>query len=124
MTRAKRERARLAKWLIERGWNPPKPSSRIAEAITDDIERVSGGYGGVASIELAPREERAIRLAAEGLSTSEAAEAAGVSANTMKKQMQEAMERLGARNKPNAVAIAFRLGIIPTDDPREESEAA
>jgi len=35
------------------------------------------------------------------------------------------MSRLGARNKPNAVAIAFRLGIIPTDDdPREESEAA
>ena len=125
MTRAKRERARLAKWLIERGWNPPKPSSRIAEAITDDIERVSGGYGGIASIELAPREERAIRLAAEGLNTSEAAEVAGVSQNTMKTQLREAMERLGARNKPNAVAIAFRLGIIPTeDDASEESEAA
>ena len=56
LTKAKRERARLAKWLIERGWNPPKPSARIAEAITDDIERVSGGYGGVASIE--PRRVR------------------------------------------------------------------
>jgi DNA-binding CsgD family transcriptional regulator len=125
LTEEKRERARLAKWHIELGWNPPKPSSRIAEAITDDIERVSGGYGGVASIDLAPREERAIRLAAEGLNTSEAAEAAGVSENTMKSQLREAMSRLGARNKPNAVAIAFRLGIIPTDDDsREESEAA
>lgn len=109
---ARARRVRLVTALIRAGWNPPRPDERIAEAIADDIALVSGGYGGIASVELAPRELRALRLAAEGMTVAEAAAAAGVSENTMKTQLQEALERLGARNKPHAVAICFREGLL------------
>lgn len=55
---------------------------------------------------------RALELAADGLTYAETAERLGCSPETVKRNIQQAMLRLGARNRTHAVAIAWRRGMI------------
>lgn len=117
MTENKRKKANLVRILIEKGWNPPRPTERIVHAIAEDIEqatRTKGGFCSTPSLKLAPSEIRAIQLAAEGLTVQEAADYAGISSESQKSQLTLARKKLGASNTAHAVAIAIRTGILST----------
>jgi DNA-binding NarL/FixJ family response regulator len=61
---------------------------------------------------LTPRELDVLRLLAEGSDTAEIAERLAYSEPTIKNVIQRLFERLNARNRPHAVAVALRSGII------------
>jgi LuxR family transcriptional regulator, quorum-sensing system regulator SdiA len=99
--------------LIRAGWNPPTPDERILDAITSDMRRLNREhYGNAPTLRLSPAEERALRLAAYGLTRPEAAQRVGVSKETIKAQLDSARAKLGARTTTQAVAMAIRTGLI------------
>lgn len=107
--------AQVIRVFIAKGWSPPTPDSRIVEAVAVDVKRAGFEWRGFASrstLDLTPAEERAIKLAAEGLTVAEAARTAHVGFETMKRQRTLAARKLGARNLPHAVAVALRRGLI------------
>ncbi|MFC4767418.1 LuxR C-terminal-related transcriptional regulator [Effusibacillus consociatus] len=61
---------------------------------------------------LSPREIEVIQLAALGESTKEIAADLGLSDYTVRDYLTSAVEKLNARNRTEAVAIAMRMGII------------
>ena len=61
---------------------------------------------------LAPRELEALTLAASGLATKQIATKLGVSLATGRWYVQQAIEKLGAHSKLEAVAKARRLGLL------------
>jgi DNA-binding CsgD family transcriptional regulator len=61
---------------------------------------------------LSPRQLDCLRLAAQGKSSPEIAELLGISRRTVDQRIAEACERLGVRNRVEAVAKAVRLGLI------------
>lgn len=130
MTTRERQRltyGRIVHAFIRAGWNPPRPDTRIVLAIAEDMERAGAHLerpynlhrpriGGVPErareLGMTGQEIRALRLAAEGYTCEEAAEAAGISHMTMKSQLRLARRSLGARNTAHAVAFALREGLI------------
>ena len=115
---------KLVHAFIRAGWNPPTPSSRIAERILDDLEGVDAGEGrnsahgnhGRSSAVLSPRQRTALTLTAVGMTGPKAAEAMDVSHETVKSHLKEARHRLGASTVAHAVAIALRQELIETPD--------
>ncbi|MGM1059854.1 response regulator transcription factor [Saccharothrix sp. Mg75] len=69
--------------------------------------RVPGGRGA-----LTAREREALGLLAEGAGTDEIGERMGVARNTVRNHVQRVLEKLGARSKLEAVAIARRDGLL------------
>jgi DNA-binding NarL/FixJ family response regulator len=65
-----------------------------------------------AAAELTGRELQVLRLLAEGSDTAEIAERLAYSEPTIKNVIQRLFERLQVRNRPHAVAVAMRAGII------------
>jgi DNA-binding NarL/FixJ family response regulator len=61
---------------------------------------------------LAPREVQVIQLLADGLDTAQIAEALSYSERTVKNVLYGVLNRLNLRNRPHAVAYAFRNGLI------------
>ncbi|MFD4637133.1 LuxR C-terminal-related transcriptional regulator [Lentzea sp. NPDC058436] len=61
---------------------------------------------------LGEREVEVLSLLAEGLSTSEIAQAISYSERTVKSVVQRLQQRLGLRNRPQAVAYALWAGVI------------
>lgn len=59
-----------------------------------------------------PAQIEVLRLCADGLLAKQIATRRGVHVGTVKIQLHEIFERLGARNKAHAVAIAIRGGLI------------
>ena len=64
------------------------------------------------------RQRDALRLLADGYSLEEIAVAFGVRSVTVRNHIQAAMDRLGARNRLEAVVIASRTGLL-AEDPRK-----
>lgn len=58
------------------------------------------------------RERDTVGLAAQGLTKVEAAEALGLAESTVKRHLERARRRLGARNTAHVVAIAVRAGWV------------
>ena len=85
-------------------WIPP-------ELITSLLPRLDRTHRGVGS-DLTPRELDVLRLAAEGLPNAGIGERLGLSVNTVRNHMQNAIGKLGAHSKLEAVAVAVREGII------------
>jgi DNA-binding NarL/FixJ family response regulator len=77
----------------------PPPGERAAGA--NDIGR-----------DLTDREREVLRLLADGCDTAEIAGRLAYSEPTIKNVVQRLFERLQARNRPHAVAVALRAGII------------
>ena len=61
---------------------------------------------------ITPRELDVLRLVAEGLSTREIAARLWITEETVKTHIRRLHDRLGARTRAHAVAIAFRSGIL------------
>ena len=95
--------------FIKAGWNPPTPSTRIADRILDDIARSEG-----ATLDLSSREVAFLADSAEGLTVGEIGRKRGVSAETVKTRLTNARQRLGAKNTAHAVAIALREDDLPS----------
>ena len=68
--------------------------------------------GRTPSATLTTRERQALSLIADGASTAEVAERLGVAHNTARNHVQRVLEKLGARSKLEAVAIARREGLL------------
>jgi PAS domain S-box-containing protein len=62
---------------------------------------------------LTQREQESLRLVAMGLTTSAAAERLGISPETVRTHVRNAMNKLGARTRAQAIAVAMREGEIP-----------
>jgi DNA-binding NarL/FixJ family response regulator len=61
---------------------------------------------------LTPRLREVLSLVAEGYSTAEVARELRLSKHTVKNYMERIFQRLGARDRTEAVAIALREGIL------------
>jgi DNA-binding NarL/FixJ family response regulator len=75
------------------------------------LARLTGRAGHLGSA-LTARERETLLLLAEGASTSEISERLGVARNTARNHVQHVLEKLGARSKLEAVAVARREGLL------------
>ena len=70
------------------------------------------GRGPAGGSALTARERETLDLLAEGATTEEIGRRLGVSRNTTRNHVQRVLEKLGARSKLEAVAVARREGLI------------
>ena len=63
--------------------------------------------------QLTRREQESLRLVAMGMTTTAAAEQLGISPETVRTHVRNAMNKLGARTRAQAIAVAMRDGEIP-----------
>jgi PAS domain S-box-containing protein len=63
--------------------------------------------------QLTRREQESLRLVAMGMTTAAAAEQLGISPETVRTHVRNAMNKLGARTRAQAIAVAMRDGEIP-----------
>ncbi|HJV04714.1 MAG TPA: response regulator transcription factor, partial [Actinomycetota bacterium] len=75
-------------------------------------ERLSPVQGGRRTVPLSPRYVDVLRLMAEGRTNREIALELGLSIYTVKNYVERIYERLGARDRVQAVTIALRAGLI------------
>ena len=61
---------------------------------------------------LSARESEILQRVAYGATTKEVARALGISPHTVKTHLERIFEKLGANDRAQAVAIAFRLGLV------------
>ncbi|HEX6360477.1 response regulator transcription factor [Actinophytocola sp.] len=80
-----------------------------AEFLAGVLSRLTGR---TRSATLTARERQALGLLADGASTAEVARRLGVAHNTARNHVQRVLEKLGARSKLEAVAIARREGLL------------
>jgi DNA-binding NarL/FixJ family response regulator len=80
-----------------------------AEFLAGVLSRLTGR---TRSATLTARERQALGLLADGASTAEVAERLGVAVNTARNHVQRVLEKLGARSKLEAVAIARKEGLL------------
>ncbi len=79
------------------------------ELLPGVLDRLTGRVPGA---ELTARERETLDLLAEGATTDEIGFRLGVSRNTTRNHVQRVLEKLGARSKLEAVAVARREGLI------------
>jgi DNA-binding CsgD family transcriptional regulator len=63
--------------------------------------------------QLTRREQESLRLVALGMTTTAAADQLGISPETVRTHVRNAMNKLGARTRAQAIAVAMRDGEIP-----------
>jgi DNA-binding NarL/FixJ family response regulator len=81
------------------------------ELLPEIFDRLTGRQP-ARGAELTARERETLDLLAEGATTEEIGERLGVSRNTTRNHVQRVLEKLGARSKLEAVAVARREGLI------------
>lgn len=64
------------------------------------------------TITLSPRQRQALEFVAEGLPRKQAMERLGIAEGSLKMHLQVAYRKLGATCDAQAVATAFRLGLL------------
>lgn len=64
---------------------------------------------------LSPREHQVLQGLDQGLSNSELAADLGLRPHTVKGYVRQVQEKLGARNRTEAVALAFQTGLLQAD---------
>ncbi|WP_234187542.1 LuxR family transcriptional regulator [Shinella sp. NM-101] len=80
----------------------------VQAADPDTAARLSA----VVDVELTRREMEALSLLAEGMTSHDIGRVLGISSHTVDWYMNGIQEKLGARNRHHAIAIAFRLGLV------------
>jgi DNA-binding NarL/FixJ family response regulator len=76
------------------------------------LERLTRRSRGSGAIALTAREQQTLVLLAGGASTDEIGERLGVTRNTVRNHVQRILDKLNARSKLEAVAIARREGLV------------
>ena len=61
---------------------------------------------------LTPRQREVLACVASGMTNSEIGEELGLRPTTVKAYWQEILQRIGARNRADAIATAYRLGLL------------
>lgn len=81
----------------------------------DALDRVAAAVFGPFPRRLRPSngELRVLECLSHGMTAPMAAEALGVSVETVKSHLRSARRRLAAKNSTHAVTLAIRLGMIP-----------
>lgn len=74
--------------------------------------RADPGAAATGTPELTRREFEVLRLAAQGNTNPEIATATGLARNTVKTYLQTTLQKLGARNRVEAIAIASEAGLL------------
>jgi LuxR family transcriptional regulator, quorum-sensing system regulator SdiA len=69
-------------------------------------------FSAVVDVELTRREMEALSLLAQGMTSHDIGRILGISSHTVDWYMNGIQEKLSARNRHHAVAIAFRLGLV------------
>ncbi|MCO6006078.1 response regulator transcription factor [Actinoallomurus purpureus] len=95
------------------GWIPPDVLGDVLRRLLASGE----GDGGVLT-GLTPREREVLQGMVDGLNRARLAERLGLSANTVRTHTQNLLAKLGAHSAVEAITIAMRAGVTPTD-PRE-----
>jgi two-component system response regulator DesR len=105
---------------MEAGANGYLLKARPARELADAVRRIHQGLrvidpdlateAWVESDPLTDRERQVLRLAAEGISTGEAAKNLNLSAGTVRNYLSEAIDKLGATNRIEAARIARSKG--------------
>jgi DNA-binding NarL/FixJ family response regulator len=102
-------------------YRPPHPSSSLPRKQGRERWGKSEGWEGETEppdaadepgSALSPREREVLALLAEGASNKEIARALGLSVHTVKFHIATLNEKLGARSRVEAVAIAIRSGLV------------
>ena len=115
-------RRRLGEALYLRAWQEGQ-SIHVGKVIEDAIELLERGYQSDSRKEQAPeedqitialskRERQIIELVAEGLSNQHIGERLFITERTVRFHITSILNKLGAENRTQAVAIANRLGIL------------
>jgi two-component system response regulator DesR len=105
---------------MEAGANGYLLKARPARELADAVRRIHQGLrvidpdlateAWVENDPLTDRERQVLRLAAEGISTGEAAKKLNLSAGTVRNYLSEAIDKLGATNRIDAARIARSKG--------------
>ena len=88
---------------------PADDLSSLVDRITAADARDGGGADGLRS--LTPREREILQTLAAGASTSQVAEAFGISPLTVQSHVKNILAKLGVHSKVDAVRIAWRHGV-------------
>jgi DNA-binding NarL/FixJ family response regulator len=97
------------------GWIPPDVLGDVLRRLLAAGEPAEG-----ALTDLTPREREVLQGMVDGLNRARIAERLGLSTNTVRTHTQNLLAKLGAHSAVEAITIAMRAGVTPTD-PREES---
>jgi DNA-binding NarL/FixJ family response regulator len=87
----------------------------LKDAATIDLVRALHGElpsATMARTGLTRREYEVLRLAAQGCTNPEIAETLGLTRNTVKTYLQSAMQKIGARNRVDAISKASEAGLL------------
>jgi DNA-binding NarL/FixJ family response regulator len=108
------DRARLVDLVVgaPRGETVVHAPPAEADPVADARREHPSWPPDTAAAELTGRELNVLRLLAEGYDTAEIAGRLAYSEPTIKNVIQRLFERLKVRNRPHAVAVAMRAGII------------
>lgn len=91
-------------------------SPALAARVLEELAARPAGPSREAEEALSPREEEILRLAASGLTNKEIAERLHLSAHTVKTHLRRVLDKLHAKNRAQAAALAVRRGLIRRGD--------
>src|SRR5262252_8327307 len=97
----------MVKRLLSR--DAPEPEAGPADAASGDSDR---------HVHISSREREVLELVSRGWSNRVIAAHLGVSPSTIKSHMESILMRFEARNRAEAVAIAWRLGLLNEPEPQ------
>jgi DNA-binding NarL/FixJ family response regulator len=95
--------------------DPDDLLARVRRAVSRSIagaERATNGRGNEAASALKPRERDVLTLLAEGLATGAIAERLFISPKTVGTHVQRILAKLGMHTRAEAIAFAYREGLI------------
>ena len=114
LRRSLADRERLSHVVEKATRGEPVLPPRIEERLLHRDERLghSGTFSQPVVHRLSARDLEVLRLLADGCDTAEIAQRLAYSEPTIKNVIQRLFERLKVRNRPHAVAVALKTGII------------
>ncbi|TMK41419.1 MAG: PAS domain-containing protein [Actinobacteria bacterium] len=84
----------------------------------DELETIDESSVGPLPGPLSPRQREVLALIAEGIPLRDIGERLTIAPATVRTHVENAYRKLGARNRPHAIALALQLGLIePPPDP-------
>jgi DNA-binding NarL/FixJ family response regulator len=90
----------------------PTVTRRLIDEFTRLRPRAAAAAAAATLAPLTPRETEILRLIAEGLSNPEMADRLVVSAETVKTHVSRVLNKLGVRDRVQAVILAYETGLV------------